>query len=109
MPTIVLRDHENQDRGFLLIAGDEAIFASATRDVVLMALPSQFASPITIFLQKFKHVEFRADMNGADSGGRISFAMAPDMTFLAALCASGVGSWSVGTIGSGSCRLLGGN
>ena len=40
MPTIVLRDHENREQSFLLVAGSEAVLAMDTRDVVLMALPS---------------------------------------------------------------------
>lgn len=109
MPTIVLCDHGNQDQGFLLVAGSEALFASGARDVVLMALPSRFASPIATFLRKFRHAEFRADMIGADSGGRISFAVTPDIAFLVSLDACGAGSWSAGNIGGGSCRLLGDN
>lgn len=106
MPTIVLRDHENRDQGFLLVAGSEAVFAMDTRDVVLMALPSPTTSPNATFLQRFKHVEFKADFTIGDSGGRISFAVTPELSFLASLDASGTGSWSAGTIGGGSCRLL---
>jgi hypothetical protein len=51
-------------------------------------------------------VEFKADFTIGDSGGRISFAVTPELSFLASLDASGTGSWSAGTIGGGSCRLL---
>src|SRR5690606_8822127 len=99
---------ENRDQGFLLVAGSEAVFAMDTRDVVLMALPSPTptTSPIATFPQRFKHVEVKADFTIGASGGRISFAVTPELSFLASLDASGTGSWSAGTIGGGSCRLL---
>jgi hypothetical protein len=109
MPTVVLRDHEGRDQGFLLIAGHAAVFAADTRDVVFMALPSPAASSIATFLQEFRHVEFKAHMTGADAGRRIAFAVAPDLSFLASLDATGMGSWSVGTVAGGTCRLLDGS
>lgn len=60
MPTLVLRDSEAKDVGFLLAAGDEPFSVGGiARDVILMSLPLPSSSPLAEFIRNHKHVETR--------------------------------------------------
>jgi hypothetical protein len=107
MPTIVLRDQEQQDVGFLLLAGDERAATAGERDLVFMALPALGTSPIADFLQNFKHVEFRARVAASELGFQVSFMVTPNVVFHASLATSGDGSWVASSVGGGSCQVLG--
>jgi len=107
MPTIVLRDEEQRDVGFLLLAGSESVATAGERDVVFMALPTLDSSPIANFLQDFNHVEFRARVVSSELGCQVSFTVAPNIGFHASLTRSGGGSWAVSSVGNGSCQVLG--
>jgi hypothetical protein len=107
MPTIVLRDQEQQDVGFLLLAGDERAATAGDRDLVFMTLPALSTSPIADFLQNFKHVEFRARVVTSELGFQVSFMVTPNVVFHASLATSGDGSWVASSVGGGSCQVLG--
>lgn len=108
MPAIVLRDNEQHDVGFLLLAGDESLAIAGERDVVFMALPALDVSPIASFFQDFKHVEFLASVAVSELGCKVSFTVAPTIHFHASLSPSGGGSWAASSVGNGSCQVLGG-
>ncbi|MDR2014190.1 MAG: hypothetical protein LBP99_01015 [Azoarcus sp.] len=69
MPTMVLRNTENADTGFLLIAGNEALSeGEQQRDVVFMRLPLPFTSPLADFVGEHKHAEFSALLRSSPEG-----------------------------------------
>jgi hypothetical protein len=106
MSTIVLRDGESKDVGFLLIAGSEPISAAGTRDVIFMA--SLLPSPSTLgtFVRDHKHVEFACNVSQSHLGHELSFRVIPGVSFRMHIEGSGAGNWSIGSLGSGSCQLL---
>jgi hypothetical protein len=107
MPTIVLRDAEGTDLGFILIAGDEPLsLGPAQRDLVLMKLPFPSASPLSSFLDDYRHAEFSSQVQSSAAGASLSFQVSPNLSVTAEFSSSGVGTWSVTSIGSGTCQLL---
>ena len=107
MPTLVLRDSGGADVGFMLVAGDDPIeTGSPQRDVVLMKLPLPSQSPLAIFIGDHRHTEFKAEITKTSAGTSFSIAVTPSSTIRGTLETSGEGSWSAGSIGSGSCKVL---
>jgi hypothetical protein len=106
MPTLVLRDSEEKDVGFLLAAGDEPFVSSVARDVILMSLPLPSSSSLAEFIRNHKHVEYSARVSMDGAGCALSFEVSPGALFQVQLEASGVGRWSVGSLGGGQCQLL---
>jgi hypothetical protein len=107
MPTLVLRDSAEKDVGFLLAAGDEPFSAGGiARDIILMGLPLPSSSSLAEFIGNHKHVEYSARISKAGAGCALSFEISPGLLFQAQIEASGVGRWSVGSVGGGQCQLL---
>lgn len=107
MPTIVLKDGEGSDVGFLLVAGDEPLPSGPRqRDVVFMRLPLPSSSPLAAFLEGHKHSEFSAHVQQPAEGFSLSFEVAPALKVTVEVTMSGEGTWSVRSIGAGSCRVL---
>jgi hypothetical protein len=91
MPAIVLRDQEDQDIGFLLVAGGEPISTSGGRNVIFMVLPFLTSSDLADFVQRLKHREFNAQITLIDASNEISFAVNLDISFRASIRQSGTG------------------
>lgn len=106
MPTIVLRDEELRDVGFLLAAGAKPIFALGQRDVLLMSLPSQNSSPAAEFIRQYKHVEFPAFVTADNTGSTINFAVAPGTPVKVSFGLEGPGNWSISGVSQGTCEAL---
>jgi hypothetical protein len=106
MPTIVLRDSDNKDAGFLLVAGDQPLAASQSRDVVLMALPIPNESALASFVREHKHIEFQAHTSASGEQLLVSFPVPPDSNVDIKVGLDSAGSWSVAGVGTGSCHVL---
>jgi hypothetical protein len=106
MPTVVLRDGELRDVGFLLGAGGKPIFALGQRDVLLMSLPSQNNSPAAEFIRQNKHVEFPAFVTADNTGSIIDFAVATGARVKVSFRLKGAGTWSIAGVNQGTCEAL---
>lgn len=107
MPTVVLRDSHGADVGFVLVAGNEPLSVGPwQRDVVLMRLPLPSTSPLAEFISSYKHTEFSANVKATSAGFSLVFEVAPNLAVVAELTPSGAGTWSVSSLGSGTCQIL---
>ncbi len=109
MPTIVLQDAAGMDLGFLLVAGEESLGdGPAGRDVILMKLPFPSPSPLATFLETHRQREFTASVQPTTAGSILTFAADPDSAVRVELGEAASGTWSVGDVGTGLCKLAAG-
>jgi hypothetical protein len=106
MPSLVLRDSEQHDAGFLLLAGSNPFTQIGPRDVVLMSLPLPNESALARFLRAHRNSEFAASVASELGGYAIRFAVEQNVQVSATLAANGIGTWSVTGVGQGTCEAL---
>ena len=106
MPTIVLRDADNNDIGFLMAAGDAPLSEHCQREVIFMALPIPNTSDLANFVRQHKHTEWNAAVRLNANGFTYAFNATPSNEVLLSIGEDGAGTWSVQGIGQGTCMAL---
>jgi len=106
MPSVVLRDSENRDAGFILLAGKDPTTKLGQRDVIFMRLPLPNESPLAKFVQQHKNSEFSAYVTADHAGSAISFSVADGSKVTVRFGLQGKGVWSVSGVGEGTCEAL---
>ncbi len=106
MPSFVLRDAEQHDVGFLLLAGKDPFTEVGPRDVVLMNLPMPNESSLAQFVRAHKNSEFSAGVASEAGGYALRFFVEQNVDVTVEIGASGSGKWSVSGLGQGTCEAL---
>jgi hypothetical protein len=106
MPTIVLRDANETDVGYLIAAGAEPLSTLGQREVVLMSLPLPNISELAAFVRRQKNGKFSASVAQRTDGYTFAFQVTRKVQVSLHIGTDGGGSWIVPGIGQGTCKAL---